>query len=335
MANSKVYLTFDQVLHTSHAVCALHPPESRVRFTIDSLCRDFSTAAPDQICFFEKNHGIHHVQTTKAGFCLVTEENRRFLPDTVVPLITQRPYRSFVQLMRAFCPQEKWRPGVHDNAIVEDKTCVHDTSFVGAGALISKDAKVGPKCWIGPGVIMGAGTDIGEGVVIHARSIIEHTTIGSGSVIHSGACIGKAGFGFVVDDQGFLDIPHIGRVIIGKNVHIGANVVIDRGSFQNTSVGDNTRIDSLVQVGHNVTIGANVMIAAQCGLSGSCVIEDHCILGGQTGIANKVTLRKGTMVAAKSGVMRSSHPGDRLAGIPAMPVRMWHKHSLWIMKQYS
>jgi UDP-3-O-[3-hydroxymyristoyl] glucosamine N-acyltransferase len=335
MSSEKLYLSFDQVLDVGRASCVNKDVEAGVVFSLENLCRDLSKACSDSLCFFDKNHACDLAKTTSAGFCLITQECAHFLPEKVVPLITQHPYRSFVAVLRALCPEKTWHPQIHSSAYVEKGAHIHTSCFVGPGSFISKDAVIGSGCWIGPGAIVGPGVHMGENVTIHARACVEKTTIGSGSIVHVGACIGKTGFGFVVDEKGLLDIPHMGRVVLGKNVHVGAHTVIDRGSFQDTSVGDNTRIDSLVQIGHNVTIGSNVILAAQCGLSGSCTIEDQCILGGQTGVANKVILRKGTVIAAKSGVMKSSQPGDQLAGIPAMPVRAWHKHFLWMTKKYS
>ncbi len=327
-------VSFDRMLEIGRAVCRHRLPEG-LSFTVGDLNRDLGRAHPGHVCFFDATHASDLLKNTRAGFCFIEEKHIPLLPESVVALVTRHPYRSFVSVLTALMPDVCREPGIHPRACVDATAVVHGSCTVNAGAYIGADAVIGEGCWIGAGAVIGDGVTIGDGTQIHPRATIDNAVLGSGVVIHSGACIGKEGFGFVADADGFLSLPHQGRVIIGDNVHIGANTVVDRGSFQDTSIGHDTRIDSLVQIGHNVTIGSHVMIAAQCGLAGSCVIQDRCILGGQTGVANKVVLAKGTIVAAKSGVMKDSKPGDRLAGIPAFSARLWHKHTVWMRKHHT
>ena len=73
--------------------------------------------------------------------------------------------------------------------------------------------------------------------------------------IHPGVRIGTRGFGFDMSPDGHLDVPQLGRVIVGDDVEIGANSSIDRGSGPDTIIGDGCKIDNLVQIGHNVEMG--------------------------------------------------------------------------------
>lgn len=45
------------------------------------------------------------------------------------------------------------------------------------------------------------------------------------------------------------------------------------------------------------------------------------MIAGQVGLADHVSLADGTVVGAKSGVMRDSKPGEQLLGAPARPER--------------
>ena len=81
--------------------------------------------------------------------------------------------------------------------------------------------------------------------------------------------IGGDGFGFALDESGWLKVPQLGSVVVGDDVSIGANTTIDRGTIENTLIGDGVILDNLIQIGHNVRIGAHTAMAALCGISGS------------------------------------------------------------------
>lgn len=302
-----------------------------------SLCRDFSSAQSDQVTFLSDEHTRpkgENLLGTGAGACFVKPQDAGFLPPHTVALITPRPYRSFVQVLRVLDSFRTEQPnsGIHESAVVHKSAKIDPTCCIGPGVIIGKNVSIQAHS------IIGAHTCIAENVVIgHSGKIgnhvsIEQSIIGDHVYIESGARIGHTGFGFVIDDHGFLEIPHQGKVILGNHVHIGANTNISRGSFSNTLVGNHTRIDALVQIAHNVHIGQHVVIASQCGIAGSCHIGDHCFLGGQVGLSNGVVLAAGTKVAAKSGVMHSTNTAQTLAGIPAVPAQQWRRSVVLLAK---
>ena len=102
-----------------------------------------------------------------------------------------------------------------------------------------------------------------------------------------------------------LKIPQTGNVLIGDNVEIGANSVIDRATIGKTIIGDMTKLDNLVHIGHNVQIGNSCLITAQVGIAGSVNIKDNCKFGGQAGVAPHVEIGPESIIASKSGVTKS------------------------------
>jgi UDP-3-O-[3-hydroxymyristoyl] glucosamine N-acyltransferase len=304
---------------------------------LTDLSRDFGNAQPHQVTFLADEYRRplgNKPLVTFAGACFVKPQDAHFLPLHTAALITPRPYRSFVQVLRLLDTRrtEPTLCSIHASAHIHASAKIDPTCYVGPGVIIEKNVTLGAHTRIGAFTHIGENVHIGHNTTIGPHVSIEHSSIGNHVHIQTGARIGHIGFGFVIDDQGFLEIPHQGKVILGNYVHIGANSTISRGSFTNTTVGDHTRIDALVQIAHNVQIGQHVVIASQCGIAGSCQLGDGCFLGGQVGLANGVLLAPGTKIAAKSGVMHSTHTAETLAGIPAVPVQQWRRSVVFLAK---
>ena len=99
---------------------------------------------------------------------------------------------------------------------------------------ISKDCIIGDNVFIGSNCSISDGSIIGDNVQISNNVVIQNgSMIGDNTIIQSGAVIGSDGFGTVKDNDCHLNFPHIGKVIIGKDVWIGSNTTIDRGSIGN------------------------------------------------------------------------------------------------------
>src|SRR5690606_5800525 len=119
--------------------------------------------------------------------------------------------------------------------------------------------------------------------------VYNNCRLGDRVIVHSGAVIGSDGFGFAPREDGSYDkIPQIGNVIVGHDVEIGANTVIDRATLGSTRIQNGVKLDNLIQIAHNVEIGANTVIAAQTGVSGSTKVGERVVLGGQVGVVGHI-----------------------------------------------
>jgi len=74
------------------------------------------------------------------------------------------------------------------------------------------------------------------------------------------------------------------------------------------------------------------LIAAQTGIAGSTIIGDYCLVGGQTGIAQHLKIGSRVQIAAKSGVINDLEDNGRYGGVPAVPIRDFHKQTLFLRK---
>src|SRR3546814_13410200 len=109
-----------------------------------------------------------------------------------------------------------------------------------------------------------------------------------------------------MDSEGFVDVPQLGRVIVGDGVEIGANTTIDRGAGPDTVIGSGAKIDNLVQIGHNVRIGRGCVLVAQSGVAGSTVLQDFVAVAAQAGVSGHLKVPTGAQIGAQSEIGRAS-----------------------------
>ena len=198
-----------------------------------------------------------------------------------------------------------------------------DTS-VGDSVLIDRQATLGKGCVIGNNTVIEAGVRIGDNVVIgdnctiRYNSVINHDCeIGCNTVIDCCAVIGKDSIEMCCDNNTFHRVPSVGKVIIGDNVEIDANSVIERGTIGNTVIGSGTKIDSLVRIGHEAKIGENCKIVSMTAIAGWALVGSNSVIYGQCGVANHVKIGEYSTLMARSGVTKSVADFSVVSGFPA------------------
>jgi UDP-3-O-[3-hydroxymyristoyl] glucosamine N-acyltransferase len=213
-----------------------------------------------------------------------------------------------------------------------NKLTQHLRPFEPAVAEISVSAEIGEGTHIQPTAFIGNHVSIGKNCIIHANvSVCDYSIIGDNVVINPNTVIGGDAFFFKKRQNGHIEwdkLKTVGRVIIEDNVEIGSGCTVDRGATGDTIIGKGTKIDNMVHIGHGAVIGKNCLIAAQCGVAGKTVLEDEVILWGQVGVNKELTIGRGAVVLAKSGVAKSLEGGKIYFGAPAEEARKyWRKYS--------
>jgi len=215
-------------------------------------------------------------------------------------------------------------PGVHPSAVVDPTATIAPDATVGPLCVIGANSKIGSGARLVASVTIGDGCSIGVGTILHPGTILyNNSTLGDRCLLHGNVVIGADGFGFRPnpDGSGHIKIPHIGSVVIGDEVEIGANSCVDRGIFGPTTVGDGTKIDNLVQVGHNCAIGRGCVICGHTGIGGSSKLGDGVTIGGKVGVPDNITIGAGATLGGGSLAHEDIPAGEVWIGVPAQPVR--------------
>jgi len=279
----------------------------------------------NQISFIGNRKYIKHWQSSDACAAIVNAdidlepgENKAFIKVKNADI-------AMAELLELFVPDGPvFEEAIHPAANVHATATIGSGCNIGAGCYVGKNVKLGNNVTLYANTTVLDDTTIGNNTTIWPGAVVrERCVIGSYCIIHPNASIGADGFGFrpSPDGRGLLKIPHIGNVIIGNGVEIGANSCVDRGKFSATVIGDGCKIDNLVQIGHNSKMGRCCIMAGSSGLAGSVTLGDGVMVGGSASISDHVTLGNGVQVGGGSGVMGDFADGKKILGYPAVESR--------------
>ncbi|MEO1269258.1 MAG: UDP-3-O-(3-hydroxymyristoyl)glucosamine N-acyltransferase, partial [Myxococcota bacterium] len=240
-------------------------------------------AGPDALCFVRPSY--RGPLSSKAGARMVESSANHTSfegPLLVVPVLE----RALPRLLALFRPQwPAWDVASHRSGggrWVSESARVAPDAQVLPGAMVGPDATIGPGAWIGPGAVIEPWAVVGEGCRVEAQAVVGWgCVVGARSRIGRGAVVGAEGFGLGGDGT---HLPHVGRVVLGEEVELGALTVVDRATVGETTIGARCRLDNLVHVAHSVRLGPDCWVAAQVGIAGSTRIGAGVRIGGQAGI---------------------------------------------------
>ena len=279
---------------------------------------------------------IQELKETKAAVCIIPKEIVIADNKEIIFLRADNSHLAYTKAVNLFYQSQKnYIAEIMPSAYVSGNVKIGKNCYIGHNVFIDDGVEIGDNCRIESGCHIGLGVEIGNNAMIYSNVTITYAMIDDNVIILAGACIGQDGFGFSTDGGMHHKIYHTGRVIIGKNVEIGANTTIDRGSVNDTIIEDGVRIDNLVQLGHSVNIGKGSIIVAQVGIAGSSKIGSYCALGGQVGVAGHINIGNKAQVVAQSGIMKDIENGEIVAGTPSMPVKDWHRQTIMLKKLIS
>jgi len=287
-------------------------------------------ASAGQISFLTSPRYRKFLSLTRASAVIVgTTEDA--LQSPVSTLIVRNPRASLGQLSALFeeAQAKPVRPGIHPTTVIGLNAQIPSSVSIAAQCVLGDDVCLGEHVVIGPGCSIGNACVIQAGTTLKAHvTLYDNTRIGQKCLLHSGAVIGADGFGFEYEEGKWVKLHHLGGVLIGDRVEIGANTTIDRGFVGDTQIGEGVIIDNLVQIAHNVIIGRYTAIAACTAVAGSTVLGEACMIGGAARIAGHVVLADRVIVTATTSVNHSLNtPGTYSAVFPAKPSHIWRRNA--------
>lgn len=286
---------------------------------------DLKNATKDDITFIGSRKFLKFWTDSKAGAAIVNESIKIENQDRPIIFVKDADI-AMAKLLEVFSPE---------NGPVFEQD-IHSSASIHPTAKLGNDVKIGAFCYIGKDVVIGSGstiypnvsvfddTIIGENCVFWSGTVVrENTVIGNNCIFHPNASIGADGFGYrtASDGSGIIKIPHIGNVVIGNNVEIGANTCVDKAKFNSTIIGDGCKIDNLVQIAHNCILGKSCLLSGSSGLAGSVILGDGVMSGGGAKLKDHITLGSGVSVGACSGVISDFPDGMSILGYPAAESR--------------
>lgn len=295
--------------------------------------KSLSDAGSDDLTFLNNKKYAKELALCKARACLIPLGFEAISNFGTIMLQVKNAYDSYAKLLELFyVPAKKIDSKITPSAYIAKTAKIGKNCYIGHNVVIEEEVEIGDNCIIESGSIIEYSVKIGNRARINHNVVISHSIIGDDVVILAGAKIGQDGFGFSTEKGIHKKIYHIGRVIIGNDVEIGANTTIDRGSLNDTIIENLCRIDNLVQIGHNVHIKQGTILVAQVGIAGSSKIGSYCAFGGQVGISGHINIADFVQIAGQGGVIQDINKPGIMGGTPAVPIRDWHKQTI-IMKQ--
>jgi UDP-3-O-[3-hydroxymyristoyl] glucosamine N-acyltransferase len=182
---------------------------------------------------------------------------------------------------------------------------------------LADEVVIEPFCVVGPDVKIGRRSIVRSGARIHSRVMI-----GENSVIGSNTVVGHQGYGFVRDTTGNkFRIPHLGGVVIGSNVEIGALVSMASGTLMPTVIEDYAKIDDLVHVAHNVRVASSASVIAGVVIGGHAVIDEEAWVGMNSSIRPGRRVGSHALVGMDASIQHDLED-DSVARAPQADVRM-------------
>lgn len=294
-------------------------------FEITSIA-SAALAKNNQLSYVVSKKYKKELKTSQAGAIILNED---LLADCHTnALVVDNVHLAFAKITHYFKQQSTHLDGIHPSAKIGH-------SKIAPSCIIGKNVTIGDNCIIDSNSTVEDGVLIGDNTHLQPNvTILQNCTIGNNVFISSGVVIGSEGFGNAIDAQGrWRTIAHLGNVVIGDYVSIGANTAIDRGTLEDTQIHDGVRLDNLIHIAHNVIIGQNTAIAGSTGIAGSTTLGKRCMVGGMVGIVEHLNICDDVIINGKSAVNKDiKTPGNYTGIMPLMPHRQWQNIGMWITK---
>lgn len=206
--------------------------------------------------------------------------------------------------------------GITMEKLYQDK--IYNKKFIIKNRVeMGENIQIGENTVLDPDVVIGHDVCIGSNCHIMRGCILKACRIGDNCNIYERVLIGNIPYNYYIGEQGeSIRMSPTGNIIIGSNVDIGANSIIDCGTVSSTIIGDNVKIDVNCHIGHDANIRRDVMI------TGYSLIGAFSQIGERTHIYSskilkRIQIGKDVEICFNSCVMKDVRDGEKVLGYPA------------------
>lgn len=187
------------------------------------------------------------------------------------------------------------------------------------GIFLGDNVRIDPSAVVEPGVSIGSNCVIDSGACIMTGArLAPLVRVGERSVVRENAVLGGYGFGFALaEGKPTIRLPHVGGVLIGEDVEIGALSTVCSGTIDATIIENGVKIDDHVRISHNCHIEERAIITTCAALSGSVRIGRNAWLGPNCAILQKLSVGANSVVGIGAVVFESVPDDTTVFGNPA------------------
>lgn len=279
-------------------------------FTLNKVT-SLANPADNAVMFVTKKHAVSAGKLELVRHCLVFWPKEIEIPEALREkhafVLSERPRLEFCRFFE-----------IHGIRSLPEQDEYVDRD----GALVARGVEIGEGTVIMPGAVIGGGVRLGKKVFVGAGAKITcDAKIGDNTIIRENVTIGSDGLALETDYDGHhIWFPQFGGVQIGKNVSLGANVVVERGALDDTIIGDGVKIDSSSVISHNCVLDENCIICAGVVLCGSVKAGKAAYIAPSATILNQISIGENACVGVASNVLKKVRDGQRVFGNPASPI---------------
>ncbi len=251
--------------------------------------------------------------------CVLNEDQfdlTKICSDSKILIITNRDLEHDnlnISYIKSPNPRLDFIRAVNEYFIDWDEIRIASSAKIHSKAILARNVSIGENVVIGPDVKIDENTKILNNVVI-----TNQVEIGSNCIIKHNSTIGSEGFDFEIDKLGVpIHYPHMGKIVIGNNVWIGANTSIESGKIDNTIINNDVKVDDLVQIGYNCVIGERTMVTAGVIIERDVKIGNDVLLAPNSTIRNNIEIADNTIIGDGAVVVKNAESNSVYVGNPA------------------